>query len=207
MFVELCAYGYRNLLPLATWTELPLDRGEGSMLWAKVALLVLNAVVVPLFIPRRYIPLNPLVRFFPYLFIPFLPVYILHLFHQCTDGLLPFIIIVMLISMLIHRRVAFQNPQSQPNSEQTASVISLVFFYFLDPLIWKGYSVPHLPYEDLPVLADYDHADVLRLRAFKVRTPCSLLCNYLSILFRPAPRQILGRAKAPPLLGYPPRLR
>jgi hypothetical protein len=63
MLVELCAFGYRDLLPLATWTERPLDRGEGPMLWAKVALLVLNAVIIPLFIPRRYVPLNPLVCF------------------------------------------------------------------------------------------------------------------------------------------------
>jgi hypothetical protein len=162
MLVELCSYGYRDLLPLATWTELPLDRAEGPMLWAKMAFLVLNAVIIPLFISRKYVPLNPLVGF--------------HFVD--TDNAANVISI-------------FQNPQPQPNPEQTASIISLGFFYFMDPLIWKGYNVPHLPYEDLPVLADYDHADVLRLRAFKVHIVYSLLSNWLTISFRPAPRQIL----------------
>jgi hypothetical protein len=108
MFVELCAYGFRDLVPLATWTELPLDRAEGSMLWAKVALLVLNAIVIPLFIPRRYVPLNPLVCvYLLYLFIPSLPMYIFLLFPS------------------MHRTIATFHRNSDADSNADANVMSL----------------------------------------------------------------------------------
>ena len=40
-------------------------------------------------------------------------------------------------------------------------------YTFLDGIIWKAYQVPHLPYEELPPLADYDRAAILRDRAFQ----------------------------------------
>ncbi|KAG8882444.1 hypothetical protein FRB97_008260 [Tulasnella sp. 331] len=36
----------------------------------------------------------------------------------------------------------------------------------IDPIIKKAYSVPHLPYEDFPALADTDHAEYLREVSF-----------------------------------------
>jgi hypothetical protein len=57
-----------------------------------------------------------------------------------------------------------------PNPEQTASVLSLITYSFLDPLIFKASRVPHLSHEQLPAMADYDRANYLREKAFPVRT-------------------------------------
>ena len=55
-------YAYRDLWPLCTFTVVPVDAAEGAMMWARVALLTLAAVVVPLFGPRQFIPIDPEVR-------------------------------------------------------------------------------------------------------------------------------------------------
>ena len=57
-----------------------------------------------------------------------------------------------------------------PNPEQTASILSLVVYSFLDPLVFEAYRVPHLSHERLPAIADYDHTEYLREKAFPVRT-------------------------------------
>jgi hypothetical protein len=56
-----------------------------------------------------------------------------------------------------------------PNPEQTASIISLLLFTFLDPVIFEAYRVPHLSHERLPPLADYDYSKKLTADAFPVR--------------------------------------
>ncbi|KAF8477848.1 hypothetical protein JB92DRAFT_2801159 [Gautieria morchelliformis] len=53
------------------------------------------------------------------------------------------------------------NPSKEVNTEQTASWWSFLSFTFLDPIIFKAARVPHLPYESLPPLADYDRAEHL----------------------------------------------
>ncbi|KAF7340454.1 Multidrug resistance-associated ABC transporter protein [Mycena venus] len=60
LFLAFCVYAYRDLVPLATFTGVPADRSEGRRLWAKIALLFVTAVVIPLFTPRQYIPVDPL---------------------------------------------------------------------------------------------------------------------------------------------------
>ena len=62
-----------------------------------------------------------------------------------------------------------QNPMHIPNPEQDAPLISLILFQFLDPLVFKAYKVEHLPYDELPPLADYDYVQFLREKRFKVR--------------------------------------
>ncbi|KAJ6483340.1 hypothetical protein C8R45DRAFT_1001139 [Mycena sanguinolenta] len=56
----LCVYIYRDVIPLITSTGVPEDLGEGWRLWAKIALLVVTAVIIPLFTPGQYIPVDPL---------------------------------------------------------------------------------------------------------------------------------------------------
>lgn len=63
-----------------------------------------------------------------------------------------------------------QNPLP-PHPEQTASLLSFISFTFLDSIIFKAYRLPRLPYEELPVLADYDHADVLVEKSFPYLNP------------------------------------
>ncbi|KAJ7148957.1 hypothetical protein C8R43DRAFT_1088261 [Mycena crocata] len=60
LFVTFCVYMYRDVLPLATFSGVPQDLVEGPRLWVKIALLFMTAVVVPLFTPRQYIPVDPL---------------------------------------------------------------------------------------------------------------------------------------------------
>ncbi|KAJ7290142.1 P-loop containing nucleoside triphosphate hydrolase protein [Mycena rebaudengoi] len=53
-----------------------------------------------------------------------------------------------------------------PSPEQTASICSLVLYNFLDPLILLATMMPHLSYELLPPLADYNDAKNLKSEAF-----------------------------------------
>ena len=64
-----------------------------------------------------------------------------------------------------------QDPSEKVNAEQTASILSMCFYTFLDGIIWKAYQVPHLPYEELPPLADYDRTKHLVKRSFPVGAP------------------------------------
>ncbi|KAJ7676645.1 P-loop containing nucleoside triphosphate hydrolase protein [Mycena polygramma] len=60
LFLTFCVYIYRDILPLATFTGIPADLNEGRKLWAKITVLCITAVIVPLFTPRQYIPVDPL---------------------------------------------------------------------------------------------------------------------------------------------------
>ncbi|PIL29335.1 ATP-binding cassette transporter [Ganoderma sinense ZZ0214-1] len=52
-------YLYRDVYPLVTLDKTPVDLAEGPVLYAKFALLTVAAVLVPSFIPRKYVPVNP----------------------------------------------------------------------------------------------------------------------------------------------------
>ena len=54
----LAVYAYRDLYPLATYKKQPADEEEGQILYAKLAVLCLTAVVIPLFTPRIYTPVD-----------------------------------------------------------------------------------------------------------------------------------------------------
>lgn len=61
-FVLLTAFGvyaYRDIWPLGTYSNGPIDTAEGPLLWIKVAILAITAIIIPLFIPRQYIPVDP----------------------------------------------------------------------------------------------------------------------------------------------------
>ncbi|KAF8957025.1 multidrug resistance-associated ABC transporter [Flammula alnicola] len=111
-------YAYRDLWPLGTYTKQPADIAEGKILIVKIGVLAFTAVVIPLFIPRRYVPVDP------------------------------------------------KNPMPEPNPEQTASIFSLMTYTFLDSVIFLGYKVPHLRFDQLPPLADYDAAKYQTVKAF-----------------------------------------
>ncbi len=52
-------YMYRDVYPLATVNTTPSDTAEGLFLYAKLALRTIAAVIVPIFFPRKYVPVNP----------------------------------------------------------------------------------------------------------------------------------------------------
>ncbi|KAF8309911.1 hypothetical protein DL93DRAFT_2230628 [Clavulina sp. PMI_390] len=56
-----------------------------------------------------------------------------------------------------------KNP-NDPNSEQTASVLSKISFSFMDRLVYLGYKHPHVPFDLLPSLCDYDRGAYLNER-------------------------------------------
>ncbi|KAI0306147.1 hypothetical protein B0F90DRAFT_1814940 [Multifurca ochricompacta] len=59
LIATLSVYAYRDVWPLLTFTLSPADGSEGALLWVKIGLLTLTAVVIPLIIPRQYVPLDP----------------------------------------------------------------------------------------------------------------------------------------------------
>ncbi|KAF9243723.1 hypothetical protein BU15DRAFT_71850 [Melanogaster broomeanus] len=59
LLVTFSTYAYRDLYPLMTFTKKPEDLYEGKLLWAKVAILAVVAVIIPLASPRQYIPSDP----------------------------------------------------------------------------------------------------------------------------------------------------
>ncbi|KZV76922.1 P-loop containing nucleoside triphosphate hydrolase protein [Peniophora sp. CONT] len=58
-------------------------------------------------------------------------------------------------------------PSSKPAAEQTASIASMVTFWFMEPLVFLAYRLPRLPYDQIPPLADYDWAKNLVDRSAK----------------------------------------
>jgi len=55
-------YAYRDLWPLATYTQNPEDLSEGSIIWVKIFILFLTSIIIPLLVPRQYVPVDPEVR-------------------------------------------------------------------------------------------------------------------------------------------------
>jgi hypothetical protein len=79
------------------------------------------------------------------------------------------------------------------STKQVASMLSLLLFSWLDPLIWKGYFMAHIGFDELPALADYDHAKNLVQRASKV---CNILIRRFPTFFNHVLlRQYLGDLK------------
>ncbi|KAJ7042608.1 hypothetical protein C8F04DRAFT_1252025 [Mycena alexandri] len=113
-------YVYRDVFPLVTYQLVPQDLAEGWIIWAKAITLIVAAAIIPLFIPRLYIPVDP---------------------KACI--IIPF------------------------HSPRTASLISTMFYFFLDPVIFLGYRLPHLSADQLPPLADYDYTANLKEKNFK----------------------------------------
>ncbi|KAF8513334.1 P-loop containing nucleoside triphosphate hydrolase protein [Hysterangium stoloniferum] len=60
MFIIASVYIYRDVFPLATFTRRPVDENKGWLLWSRLALVALTGLVIPLFIPRSYVPVDPL---------------------------------------------------------------------------------------------------------------------------------------------------
>ncbi|KAJ6500769.1 P-loop containing nucleoside triphosphate hydrolase protein [Mycena sanguinolenta] len=121
--ITFLTYVYRDLFPLATFTQPPRDINEGWLLWAKFSIITSIGVVLPLSVPR----------------------------HASLD-----------------------NSKALTSPEETASLISLVTYTFLDPLILLASRLPHLPYNKLPPLAYYNDAKNLRSASFPHLDPSSI---------------------------------
>ncbi|KAF8309909.1 P-loop containing nucleoside triphosphate hydrolase protein [Clavulina sp. PMI_390] len=137
---EFGVYFYRDIYPLCTYTEKPMDNAEGKQLWVRLGLLAFASLVVPLVAPREYHPIDP------------------------------------------------KHP-NDPNPEQTASILSVLSFSFMDHLIYMGFKHPHIPFELLPSLCDYDRGAYLNERGHDTIRPRRtekrrILAWRLLVLFR-----------------------
>ncbi|EIW86373.1 hypothetical protein CONPUDRAFT_78742 [Coniophora puteana RWD-64-598 SS2] len=59
LLVTFAVFIYRDIYPLLTFTKQPQDVQEGWLLWSRLIVLGLIAVVFPLVFPRQYIPEDP----------------------------------------------------------------------------------------------------------------------------------------------------
>ncbi|KAJ3819299.1 hypothetical protein F5880DRAFT_1595008 [Lentinula raphanica] len=119
LLAAFCVYLYRDVYPLITFTLKPKDLSEGGILWAKIIDLAIISAVIPLVVPRPYVPADP------------------------------------------------RNPSPKPNPEQTASILSLFTYAFVDRLVFAAYRVSHLDFSQLPSLNDRDSAEYLKALSFK----------------------------------------
>jgi len=59
LLTDFAIYLYRDVWPLATYSQTPKDVAEGWRLWVKIGVLGVTAVLLPLFSPRKYVPADP----------------------------------------------------------------------------------------------------------------------------------------------------
>lgn len=66
---------------------------------------------------------------------------------------------------------SFPQENLELHPEQTASLLSLLTYIHVEPLIWLAWRLPRLTYEMLLALPEYDHLKHLVRRTFPVRDP------------------------------------
>ncbi|KAG8864753.1 hypothetical protein FRB96_003338, partial [Tulasnella sp. 330] len=74
----------------------------------------------------------------------------------------------VIIPVITPRRYSPVDPlnPAEPAPEQTASLLSLTLFNYVDAVISKGYRQSHVRSDELPPVPDYDHVGNLARRAF-----------------------------------------
>ncbi|KAH9028059.1 ABC transporter type 1, transmembrane domain-containing protein [Lactarius deliciosus] len=83
-------------------------------------------------------------------------------------GLLAFVAIVIpLLVPYQYIPIDPKDPQQVISPEQTASLLSMTSYTFLDPIVFLAYRVPHLSHDMLPPLADNYYTRNLVHRSFK----------------------------------------
>jgi hypothetical protein len=136
------SYTYRDVWPLLTFTLDPADGQEGLLLWAKIAVAAVAGILVPMFEPYVYVPLDPSVSFLSCL---------KHKERILTSQT--------------------QNPQKTPNSEQTASLVQYLTFSFMNGVIYGSQKVEHLSLNMLEPQLDTDNMSALKPKAFRYLDP------------------------------------
>ena len=69
-----------------------------------------------------------------------------------------------------HHLFPIQNPEHDPSPEQTASLLSLLLYSWLDKTVSDACRTEHLKVEQLPPLADDNKAEILVKEGFPVET-------------------------------------
>ncbi|PIL29209.1 ATP-binding cassette transporter [Ganoderma sinense ZZ0214-1] len=81
---------------------------------------------------------------------------------------------VPLVTPRVYKPYNLAEPTNPPNKSQSASVLSLTLFNWLNETVAKASRVPHLPLEDLPPLVDSYATQVLVKESFKHVDPFQL---------------------------------
>ncbi|KAH8978585.1 hypothetical protein EDB92DRAFT_2119177 [Lactarius akahatsu] len=76
------------------------------------------------------------------------------------------------------------DPQQVINPEQTASLLSMMLYTFLDPIVFLAYRVPHLSHDMLPPLADYDYTRNLHLDTFSGGPKRHIFWGFMAVFRR-----------------------
>ncbi|KAJ7691269.1 hypothetical protein B0H17DRAFT_1159808 [Mycena rosella] len=147
------AYFYASLLAILSVASNPK--------WGQVAVKHLNTLLTCTFAVFFYRDVFPLATFD-------------HTPMDLSEGRLLWVKVITLLTVsgiipLLYHAIPLtfsQNPMPVTNPEQTSSILSLVLYFFLDPIIFLGYRIPHLSFDQLPPLCDYDSAENLKPRAF-----------------------------------------
>ncbi|OCH90238.1 hypothetical protein OBBRIDRAFT_812797 [Obba rivulosa] len=79
----------------------------------------------------------------------------------------------VVVPLLSPRRHVSINPKSlaEPNPEQTASLLSMALFSYVDSMIAKAQGRVHLPLDEMPPTADYDMAEHLAKKSHPYLDP------------------------------------
>lgn len=136
--LQTALYFYRDIYPLATFTKHPMDTEEGGLLWVKIMLLFVVAVILPLIAPRAYIPVDPLVDLSP------LPQCHTHDFQNPIP------------------------PNAEQTASILSSYLFSFLDGLVYSANKKSKRDQEFSYEDLPTLADYSHASNLKKKSFPV---------------------------------------
>ncbi|KZT67112.1 P-loop containing nucleoside triphosphate hydrolase protein [Daedalea quercina L-15889] len=80
-------------------------------------------------------------------------------------------VVVPLIVPRPYRPIDVKRPAPKPSPEQTASLLSLLLYSWLDRTIINAYYTDHLKLDQLPPLADFDDAQVLAKQSFPELSP------------------------------------
>ncbi|KAF7305977.1 ATP-binding cassette transporter [Mycena chlorophos] len=155
--VLVVAYFYASVLAIVTLVAPPK--------WSRAAVRHINLVLFPTFCMYFARDIFPLATY------TLTPV-------DIAEGSLIFVKIAILFTVAVaipltvpREYIPFDPknplPLEEVTPEQTASILSIAVYSFLDPIIFLGYRVPHLSYDQLPPLADYDYAKNLKKHAFR----------------------------------------
>lgn len=139
-------YAYRDLWPLFTYSLKPLDSAEGFLVWVRLVLLTVGAIIIPLTRPRIYVPFDPLVRVFSFAM-------------RSTDS------------------VIMKTPLNEPSPEQTASILSRLFYFYATPVVIAATRKSHLTLDELPPLSDFYQVKNLERRGFTVSFRSKIITN------------------------------
>ncbi|KZT60623.1 P-loop containing nucleoside triphosphate hydrolase protein [Calocera cornea HHB12733] len=123
LLTQFLVFAWRNLLPLTMFDGVPADLDVPWLLWSRGVLVTLVGIIIPLFVPREYMPVDP------------------------------------------------KHPMPVPAAEQTSSLFSFLFYFWVDPVVLRANREGGLSYDDLPPLIDEDYASTLADRGMDLLDP------------------------------------